>query len=123
MNCQSVNTTWAGPPRDSVQESPARDSFDGVVPAHDSIRGAGRQLVQPLLGVALTSLCLLATAIILEGADILRHISVVDDAPLPSLAGFLHPAVLLLLVLGYGVSVGMLVHGIRAERARKNRGE
>ena len=114
MNCQTVNSTWAGPPRDSVQES---------APTHDSIRGAGRSRVQPLLGVGLTSLCLLATAIILEGADILRYMSVVDDAPLPSLAGFLHPAVLLFLVLGYGVSAGMLVHGIRAECARKNRGE
>lgn len=80
---------------------------------------SNNKLGSALLLLNLIPLCLTvgATAIVVEAANLLRHASVPDDALLPSVCTYIHPAALVYLTLAYVLSIGMPIAAMLLVRA------
>ena len=77
------------------------------------------KLGSALLLLNLIPLCLTvgATAIVVEAANLLRHASVPDDALLPSVCTYIHPAALVYLTLAYVMSIAIPIAALLLVRS------
>ena len=65
-----------------------------------------------LLCQAPLCLCFAATAVVLQWAEVMRSRAITDDALLPSLMQYVHPAAFVFLVAGFALSIGITAASI-----------
>ena len=65
-----------------------------------------------LLCQAPLCLCFAATAVVLQWAEVMRNRAITDDALLPSLMQYVHPASFVFLVAGFALSIGITAASI-----------
>ena len=65
-----------------------------------------------LLCQAPLCLCFAATAVVLQWAEVMRNRAITDDALLPSLMQYVHPAAFVFLVAGFALSIGITAASI-----------
>ena len=65
-----------------------------------------------LLCQAPLCLCFAATAVVLQWAEVMRSKAITDDALLPSLTQYVHPAAFVFLVAGFALSIGITAASI-----------
>ena len=77
------------------------------------VRGRRKQLaLLVLLCQAPLCLCFAATAVVLQWAEVMRSRAITDDALLPSLMQYVHPAAFVFLVAGFALSIGITAASI-----------
>ena len=65
-----------------------------------------------LLCQAPLCLCFAATAVVFQWGEVMRSRAIVDDALLPSLMQYVHPAAFVFLVAGFALSIGITAASI-----------
>lgn len=77
------------------------------------VRGRRKQLaLLVLLCQAPLCLCFAATAVVFQWGEVMRSRAIVDDALLPSLMQYVHPAAFVFLVAGFALSIGITAASI-----------